>query len=526
MLSEAIRYLLKSYKDNSNLNKPSSETTVCIHVDEVASKFAKAYEQIRSIVDYYEEHLIRQHSISRALKIDIRLHRRNNVAEVLIKEMIRSGYFPNDQIPETKVAHVQGLINNLTLFIDKSKDNRTYRQDDLASWLISVTASAIEEFLDPPFKDRAMAGAMFLALRENMVISGGKVDDRDRDIQLFIAIQRALLRVDEDQLAYRLLKQFYPYWDDPTDERFEWLASNLLTVKRELDGYARNPLSSYFFKLCNQFNTVFLLLGDIVFDGGKAPEAVEEIFSDEHKLIPAIVSAYNRRFEQQKSRLKNLAFFSVVSLFITKVIIALAIEIPLDNALHTFILANTVASIIFPPLLMTFLLAVIRMPSKHNLDLVQTEIKAAVYNEHRKKYLMMLPESKKRFGRAMVNILFFAVSIFVLWETWRLLQLLKFSVASSIVLILFTSIVAATGVRVNNRAKDISVEPAKASVWSFLGDLIFMPFVTIGKFAIYGLSKIKILVIVFALFDVPFQVLVLFIENLDTFLRSKKEGMY
>jgi hypothetical protein len=526
MLSEAIRYLLNTYKDYFNPTEPSSETTVYIHVDEVASKFAKFYEQIHNIVDYREEHLLRQHSISRSLQRDMLLHNQEDIAEVLIKEMIRAGHFGNDQIPEAKIAQVQRLVDNLISFIDRAKKNKVYRKGDLSSWLITVTASAIEECIDPPIKDRAAANAMFIAMKQNMVVTGKKIDDNEKDTQLFIGIQRALLRVDEDQLSYRLLKQMYPYWDNPTPEQFEQLANNLLAIKRTMDGYMRSPLRRYFFKICNQFNTVFLLLGDVTFNGKKPAATIEQTFNSESELASAITVAYGKRYEQQKRRLKSIAFLSVVSIFITKIIIALAVEIPIDSYLHTLSWANTVASIIFPPLLMIFIVALIRMPSKKNLDLVQAEVKAAVYDKYKKRYLLAVPDKRKRAADAVVNLLFLVVSIYILWKTWEFLSWLGFSPASSVVMILFTSIVAATGVRVNNRARDISVEPVKASFWSFIGDLLFMPFIWIGRLTISGLSQFKFLVVIVNLIDAPFQVLILFIESFSTFLRGKKEEIY
>ncbi len=525
MLSETIRHLLDTYKKYFSSIEPD-ETTVRIHVDEVASKVAKFYERVRNIVDYREEHLLRQHSISRALQRGMLLHDQKDIAEILIKELIRAGHFPNDQIPESKIAQAQTLIDNLILFIDRSKKNGTYRKDDLHSWLIVVTASAIEELIDPPVKDRAMAEMMLTTMKENLVISGKKIDDNDRDVQLFIAIQWALLRVDQDQLSYRLLKHLYPYWDNPSPEQFEYLADNILLIKKTVDGYMDSPLAPHFFKICNRLNTIFLLLGDVAFNGKKAPEAVEETFSDESKLSAAISFAYGKRFEQQRRRLKNLAFFSVLSLFITKIIIALALEVPIDAYFGNFSMSNTVVSILFPPLLMIFLVALIRMPSKRNLDMVQAEVKANVYTEQRKKYLMNIPDKKDKLVQALINLIFLVISIYILWKTWQLLQFLNFSAASSIVLILFTSIVAATGVKVNNRARDISVEPEKASFWSFVADIIFMPFITIGKFTILGLSKFKFLVTIFDLIDVPFQVFILFIESFNVLLRSKKEDMY
>ena len=170
-----------------------------------------------------------------------------------------------------------------------------------------MTASAIEECIDPPIKDRAAANTMFAVMKQNLVVTGKKIDDNERDIQLFIGIQRALLRVEGSaflppaEAAVPVLGQ-----SDPGAVR--GLANNLLTIKRTMDGYMKVPLAPYFFKICNRFNTVFLLLGDVTSTATRPPADIEKIFNSEAELASAITVAYGKRYEQQKRRLKSIAF--------------------------------------------------------------------------------------------------------------------------------------------------------------------------------------------------------------------------
>ncbi len=527
MLSDPIRYLLASITEDIMFEKPS-ETTARIHVDEIASKIARGYEKIRNVVDYREEHLLRSHSIFRALQRSIVLYgEKDNIAERLIKEMIRSGHFPNNRIPEEKIAHVEKLIANLIFLLEYIKKSGETKNTNLSNWLLGITASAIEENIDPPHKDRASAETMLRALKENLAIAGTAIDEHDKLIQLFIATQRALLRVDDDQLAYRLLKFLYPRWEDMTQDELELFAKHLPDTKAKLDAHTKHRLAPEFFKLCNQYNTVFLLLSDVVFGNTHSRDALELIFQDEKNLFSAVRDAYRKRFDEQGKRLKRLAFFSVISLFITKVIVALAIEIPTDTYItHNFSLLNTVINILFPPFLMIFIIGFIHLPSSRNLELVWAEVRSAVYATHRKKYLLAVPAEKVFLIKQIVRVFFFFFFFAVLWALWSILQRAHFSVASSIVFVLFTSIVATTGVRVHNRAKDISLETHKPTMLTFAGDLLFMPFVTIGKLAIDGLSRFKFLVFFINLIDAPFHVFVLFIENFNSFLRSRKDELY
>jgi len=64
--SESFKKYLRDFKHSvKEENKKSSNP---IYVDEIASKVAKAYETVRRIVDWKEEHLIRRAAIERVIK--------------------------------------------------------------------------------------------------------------------------------------------------------------------------------------------------------------------------------------------------------------------------------------------------------------------------------------------------------------------------------------------------------------------------------------------------------------------------
>ena len=66
-LSESTKKLISQYDFayKQDTEKPAAPT---IHVDEVALRVAAFYEQIRTIVDWKEEHLMRRAAIIRKLK--------------------------------------------------------------------------------------------------------------------------------------------------------------------------------------------------------------------------------------------------------------------------------------------------------------------------------------------------------------------------------------------------------------------------------------------------------------------------
>ena len=129
-----------------------------------------------------------------------------NFAELLIQDIIRVGHLPNDTIPETKIKETQKIIDKYVFLMDKAKESPRSNRREIIDWLIKIGTCEIEEKLDPPFKDNNLAALMYRILGGRLVIQRGQISDETKNIQLFINIQRALLRVDDSQLDYRLLK--------------------------------------------------------------------------------------------------------------------------------------------------------------------------------------------------------------------------------------------------------------------------------------------------------------------------------
>jgi hypothetical protein len=61
-------------------------------------------------------------------------------------------------------------------------------------------------------------------------------------------------------------------------------------------------------------------------------------------------------------------------------------------------------------------------------------------------------------------------------------------------------------------------------VLGFLGDLVVIPFMAIGRWVIAGLSRFNIIVIVFDFFiELPLGFFVEFLENFRKFINAKKD---
>jgi hypothetical protein len=487
-----------------------------IHVDEIASKVAVFYEKVRGVIEYRDVHLLRRSAIERILRRRIFLKDfKEDFAEPLVKELIRGGHLPNDAVPETKIADIRKIINNLLALLKIEESRDTGAKGGISDWFVRMFVSRIEEELFPSPEVAMLSEMMYGVIRKNLTVKNIPLTEDEANLQLFVAVQRALFRPDKSQLQYLLLKITHPNWGTFSEGELEATASNLAMLKNTIDEILKNHYASYFLKLCSKEKIIFQLIGDLVFDNVPLDEDLES----------SLKLRYDQRYLKTKKQLRRLAFLSVVSFLISKLLVAFAIEIPLDEAVyHSISILSLIVNIGFPPFLMLLIVSFVKLPSRRNFVLVEDAVKEVVFQNHDRTYVVAAPKKKGWLASGFVYLAYGAVLFAILYYVTKWLWALHFSPASIVIFLLFTSMVTATGVRVKNRAKEMSLEKEAMSMWGFLVDLVTVPFMTIGRWTIAGLSKFNVLVVAFDfLIELPFQFFVELIENFRGFLRERKD---
>jgi len=510
--------LVRRFKSFVSVKSESSST---IHVDYIASKVASFYEKIRKILDYQEEHLFRKNAIDRILKrrLFLQQNHKNEIAYPLICELIRAGYLPNDAIPESKIEEVESIIDKYLFLIDSSAKADISKREEMLNWLISLASCEIEEKLAPPFKDKALADYMYKVIKDKIVLKNIDLSQAKKDTQTFIAIQKALLRADRALLNYRLVKWHYPEWTNPSQEFLSQITPQLESIKETVFKEISYPLGPKFFQITNQYNTPFLVLGDALLN---KPDLVDQ----PEKLEGAINTAYQERYQHSKNKLRRAAIYSTASIFATKIILALAIEVPFDlYVTHQLISLNLGINILFPPFLMFLIIMTIKPPAEANTQKVILEVMKIVYQNKREETYEIKSSTKRGwFLKGVIN-LFYLISFLISFGLiiWGLTKL-NFSWLSTIIFLVFISLICFAGLKIRQQSKELSVEKAKETGWLFVIDLFALPLIRMGKWLSRQWARFNILVVIFNLIlEVPFQIFVEFLENWHRFLKEKKE---
>src|SRR3989344_4769557 len=88
----------------------SQDSGPYVTVEQLTGRFGALYEKLRSLVDYKEYHIIRRSAIRRMLKRQLYIERKPNSGAALLRELVSSGYLPNNKVPEAKAIVLQSII--------------------------------------------------------------------------------------------------------------------------------------------------------------------------------------------------------------------------------------------------------------------------------------------------------------------------------------------------------------------------------------------------------------------------------
>lgn len=541
-LSPPIQHLIQKYQEAFLAARPV-EGVLTVHVDEIASKVASFYEKIRSVVDWKEEHLIRKTAIERVLKRKliselpgfnlIANPKAEDIAEPLVLELIRGGYFPNDAIPQSRLKDiVQILKKYIYLFQNSplSKNSFQKKRIQFYNWLSEIAACEIEEVLDPPLKESALILAMTNLMEKRIQVDLSlNISEEKKRIQTYIAVHRTLFHLDSSIISYHLLRYWFPEWSDLPQSALEQITGNIVLIWEKIEGELLSPLSNQFFKLCEKDDTLYLVLGDVLEEFVQNPLKILEQLSQTEILSDLIKRVYERRMSTLKSRLFRMAIYSTLSIFVASGFSLFVVEVPLAKFFYgKFSPMATAVDLSFPTILMFLIVASARLPKKSNLDKVISEVKKIVYQSETKDvYQIKKPKKRGFFLSFFVSFLYSLANLISLAITVLIFYLARVPITSVILDTVNVAVVVFAGLIIRDRAKELTVEKEKPNFWEFSLDVLSIPVAKMGKWVSDKWKEHNVVsVFLMALVDMPFQTFVGLVESWSTFLKERKAEIH
>jgi hypothetical protein len=503
-LSAVAQELVKAYQ-----KRPETGSGEVIEVNEAVSSIAFVYERLRHVIDYKEDHLFRLNAIERYLnRIIYFKNYRENLAELLIRELIRSRYLKNKQIPASQIQVVHQIVHKYWQILQGEEG----KKERIGDWLISLAACEIERQLVPQVRQEALTRAFYELLKPNV--------EAPR-VQLFLAAYRALFKPAAANLRLHLLKGYLPDWSNPKPETTSYFEDHLEEIKDEIERCLNEPAGERLTRFCRHYTASLLILNDVL---SQAVEQGETL--DEAKLEDMVTETCMGRYAQIRASLRRKAVRSIIYLFITKMIFALLLEIPMEIYLNGSIKQlPIVINSLFPPFLMFAFVLTVPRPGEENTVKILARIKEILFRGSLPMKRFVYTNEVRRAGlREKVFRYFFSLTFLISFGVivWGLTKI-GFNAVSILVFLFFLTLVSFFAYKVSQNAKDLIVEEQEGR-FALITDLFMVPILKTGKRFSSELSKINIFnFILDFVIEAPFKTILEIIEEWLGFLREKKE---
>jgi hypothetical protein len=513
-----------------------------IHVDEIASRVAKFYEQIRKVVDWKEDNILRRAAIERVLerllfpkvsgvsrpKIDS-----YRLAYTVTADLIRGGHLPNDEVPQESVDVVENALKKYLYLLANvqfaSADPLIIKRKlNFTTFIIELAACEIEEILTHQVKEQVILQVMTELLTDRIkVIPADSMSEDDRKMHIYIAACRTLYDLDDGFIVYQLLRFSYPGWHNPTEEQLKQLTADMPHIWETSENALNHPLSRQFYAICERVDTIFMLLGDVM-DEVKHPKKLRALLENRAELTPKIEEAYDRRYLSLKKRLIRLAIFSSLSVFLSNGATFFIVEVPLANIFYEgFSLFTTIIDYAVPTAFMFFLVSIIRPPSADNKPRVLTTLYRFLYADEKKSfYEVRIRRRRNPVFSLIVGGLYFVMMGAVLSAIWYVFWIAGLPITSVAFDTFTIALTIFAAVLIRNKAKELVVDE-RNTVWEFLMDMISVPVAKVGEFLANKWKEYNIIALLFTfLIETPFVVVVDFIENWSQYLKERRAELH
>ncbi len=528
-LSEYTSKFLRLYKQN--LSQVENSIGPTIQVSAVLGKLARLYERIRTIVEYKGEHVLRRNAIERIIKrliweqgsvrqdIDTK-----KVAETLIKELIWAHYLPNNSLPLKNISVLQTILEKY-LYLLRNIDNLPpgVAISKVRTWFWGVASSEVEDILDPSYRELYVQ-LMYDWFNDFYNWKDNEISEHDKNIQIYLAIHRAYMKSDEAIMRYHLLLLEFPDWREADKIEVNKLIVIFPKIYQEIESHLNFYGRLALYRKIQRNSAAFDIFHEIA---TSEKFELEKLVEDKELFEENVRDVCESKYRQINKRVNTGIVRSIIYIFLTKVLIAMIIEIPYELVFLQDIRSLPLTiNILIPPILMWLIGLSIKVPGAKNTELIIQKLQSVVYNtSDLSKTDFSILKSQKKSNFAKIFGIFYAILfILVFGGVTYVLALLNFTIFSTLIFFMFLSAVLLFAFRIRYHANQLRVESGDESFWGHIVSYLTLPFLNFGFYLSRGLAKINFLTIILDfLIEIPLKNVIEIFEEWTSFLREKRE---
>jgi len=490
---------------------------------------ALVYERFRNSVEYHEEHLLRKNAIKRITRRLLMYHRdHKNIARLLVDDLIRTGYFKNETIPEAAVVKIQATFEKYQIVFDEISKKHFQERQKLQDWVLGILACEVEDILVSSEPQEALIEFATPLLTSELEWGGTDLDEKEKALQIYIVMNRVLYKADQAMLHYRILKRLYPEWiQAPSLDLINQVAVNLESLKGKIEKQTDSSTNAIISRKLRRYAMIFWALNDVLVEN---LDRIEELLKDPFQFEEQIKAKCEERYKGFGSKLRRNFIRSVIYIFITKTSLAFILELPYDLYLHSSVIwPPFIINIAFHPFLMLLIGASVKTPSAKNTTEIVNSIFKISYEEHKGSIVYKSSRSVTPHPvlGTFFNVLYslgFLVSFGVIIY---FLYLLEFNWLGGLLFIFFLTAVSFFGIRLRYGMRELIVLPKEGNLLTTIIDFFSIPIIQAGKWVAQKLPKINFIVFVLdRIIEAPFKSLIPVLDHWISYVRDKKDEIY
>ncbi len=531
---EAKKLFQAVYAEKKKKSETLDDETPKIKVSTLISKMAFFYEKIRNSVDYNEEHLLRKNAIERILKRQIVIEgavRSVNSAEIakhLLTELIRADYLPNNKIPETKIDEVADIIRRylrLRFYVLRLHKVDFQQKQDLTNWILAVAAAEIEQSLGTRAVIDLAVKYMYEVILKNIELPPNSPYEKDKEIQVFLGVHRNFLKFDNDMLTFILFKYFNGDWTRASDEKIQAAAANIFALKEKITEQLDHPLQKPLDRIISRYTVFFTILLDVIEED---PVVAYNYIKNDPKAWPrAIKRVCAKRYRATKAKLWRAGVRSIIYIFLTKMVLAVILEVPVANWLgQTASPLSLAINVGFPPFLLFLIILFTKLPQDDNTAKIIEGINEIIFvGFERKKPFVLRPGGQRRTKMHTVFALIYAITFLISFGAviW-ILERLHFNIISITIFLFFLTLVSFFSIRIRKSTRELIVVEPKENLLSLLADFFYTPILEVGKWLSEKFSRLNVFIFILDfIIEAPFKVFVEIADEWSKYVKERRE---
>lgn len=536
-VNQNVKKLFQVIYQEQKKDEEKGDESPKIKVSEFISKMSFYYEKVRNAVDYKEEALLRKNAILRILKrliviegaISLSGAKSEDTAKHLLVELIRAGYLPNNEVPESKIGEIAAVIEKyvkLKKYAIK-KNNFSGGKSDAMKWIIIMAACDIEERLGRNHVEKIIISNMYEILKAVIKFDENSPYSEDKDIQIYIGIHRLMLKFDKDLAAFILLKYYLPNWRNAEEEEIAKTGEDINALIVKINRQIEHPVAKQLNKIIKRYNGFYSILRDVIEEN---PSYVYESFRSDPKAFPRdIKKACEKRYKFAKKKLWRAAVRSIIYIFITKSVFAVALEVPatqwFGEELSLFALG---VNMTFPAILLFLAVLFTSLPSSANTEKIIEGINEIVFKEHERQepFIARAPRARGKSLNVSFGIIYSVTFLLSFGLVVFGLDSVGFNFVSITIFLFFLAFVSFFALRIRKNAHELIVIERKDTIFSFLLDFFYTPIIAAGKYLSEKFSRINVFVFFLDfIIEAPFKILIEAAEEWTKYVKERKEEL-